>query len=233
MKEATKLATTAELQDIGTRLQRKSELFQSLLAAERIGELDELGFKQLVSTIFSLRRKAGRLIRRNGFEPLRDGLQELLYGQDEAIERFDGFVGSIQGVEPGMAVALASEALHFAQPDRYWLWTHWIWNPKTGTGALPLVTNEADLHGESAGVIFGKVGNAINALDRGGRIDGYARTSSSRFGTDVFLACVYAVYMYTVFRVKLSQEFNRILPELPELVQRVLGVNRLGEQDGQ
>ena len=42
-------------------------------------------------------------------------------------------------------------------------------------------------------------------------------------------SCVYAVYMYTVFRVKLSQEFNRILPELPELVQRVLGVQHLGE----
>jgi hypothetical protein len=33
--------------------------------------------------------------------------------------------------------------------------------------------------------------------------------------------------MYTVFKVKLSQEFNRILPELPELTQRVLGVHKL------
>jgi hypothetical protein len=47
------------------------------------------------------------------------------------------------------------------------------------------------------------------------------------YGIDVFLACVYAVYMYTVFRVKLSDEFNRILPELPELTRRVLGVQKL------
>jgi len=33
--------------------------------------------------------------------------------------------------------------------------------------------------------------------------------------------------MYTVFRVKLSQEFNRILPELSELAQRVLGVYKM------
>ncbi len=43
----------------------------------------------------------------------------------------------------------------------------------------------------------------------------------------MFLACVYAVYMYTVFRMKLSNEFNRILPELPEFTRRLLGVYRL------
>ena len=51
--------------------------------------------------------------------------------------------------------------------------------------------------------------------------------SEIKYGIDVFLACVYAVYMYTVFRVKLSDEFNRILPELPELTRRVLGVQKL------
>jgi hypothetical protein len=46
-------------------------------------------------------------------------------------------------------------------------------------------------------------------------------------GMDLYLACVHAVYMYTVFRLKMSDEFNRILPELPELVERVLGVRQL------
>ena len=72
--------------------------------------------------------------------------------------------------------------------------------------------------------------------DRGdpaqGRADGWTWTGRGLFGPDVFLACVYAVYMYTVFRVRLSQEFNRILPELPELVQRVLGVRHLGGEYG-
>ena len=44
--------------------------------------------------------------------------------------------------------------------------------------------------------------------------------------TDVFLACVYAVYMYTVLRLRMTQEFNRIVPELPDLVRRLLGVYR-------
>lgn len=229
MKEASKLATTAELDDIGQRLERKSLVFQELLAPDRIGELDELALKRLVGMIFSLRRKSGRLVRRNGLDTVRVELQELLYGSGEPAARFERFVGSIEGVEPAMVISLGSEALHYTQPEQYWLWTHWIWNPKTGTGALPLVTTNADLKGETTGDVFEKVARASAAIHAGGEIDGYSRSGLGPFSTDVFLACVYAVYMYTVFRVKLSQEFNRVLPELPDLVQRVLGVHRLGD----
>jgi hypothetical protein len=31
--------------------------------------------------------------------------------------------------------------------------------------------------------------------------------------------------MYTVFQMRLSKEFNRVLPELPEFAQRLLGVH--------
>jgi hypothetical protein len=64
----------------------------------------------------------------------------------------------------------------------------------------------------------------VNAV---GHSIGFSDSGKGLFGTDVFLACVYAVYMYTVFRIKLSQEFNRILPELSELAQRVLGVYKM------
>ena len=229
MKEASKLATTAELDDIGQRLEHKSRVFQELLSEERIGELDELGLERVVGMIFSLRRKSGRLVRRNGLDTIRSEMQELLYGDAAAAVRFERFVGSIGGVEPAMLISLASETLHYTRPDQYWLWTHWIWNPKTGTGALPLVTTDADLQGENAGEVFDKVARATAAIHAGGEIDGYSRAGLGPFSTDVLLACVYAVYMYTVFRVKLSQEFNRILPELPELVERVLGVHRLGD----
>ena len=87
-----------------------------------------------------------------------------------------------------------------------------------------VVQEEVDLAGESDGEVYGKVGQAMAMVNAQGHAMGYSRSGRGLFGTDVFLACVYAVYMYTVFRVNLSQEFNRILPELPELVERVLGV---------
>lgn len=231
MKEATKLASTTELEDIGLRLESKCALFKSHLAEDRIFSLDEEGFREMVGTIFSLRRKAKRLLRANPFDRLRKGLETLLYGDGDLASRFESFVASIDGVEQGMKISLASEILHFTRPDRYWLWAHWIWNPSAGNGALALVTQDGvELEGAGSGDTYVKVGRALELVDARGHAVGYSRSGRGYLGTDVFLACVYAVYMYTVFRVKLSQEFNRILPELPELVERVLGVHHYGQE---
>jgi len=225
MKEATKLATATELETIGARLAEKSARFRALLVPERLPSLDADGFGELVGQIFSIRRKAGRLIKANGIDTLRDELSLLLYGSDRLATRIDRFTTRITGLERAMIIALATESLHFTDPERYWLWTHWIWNPETKTGALRLVTHDAaQLEADSDGVTYERVGWAMNLLDQHGHVTGYARAARGLFGTDIVLACVYAVYMATMFRLKLSQEFNRILPELPELVERVLGV---------
>jgi len=224
MKEATRVATGTELEDVGERLEAKSRLFRATLAADRLAELDEEGLKRLLGSIFSLRRKTKRLLRANELETLRAELRALLYDSEPVAARFDRFVGQVGGLEKAMIVSLASEALHFTEPRRYWLWTHWIWNPNTGTGAMPLITQDADLEAATDGEVYLKVGRAMAQVNAQGHALGYSRSGKGLFGTDVFLACVYAVYMFTVFRVKLSREFNRILPELPELVQRVLGV---------
>jgi hypothetical protein len=233
MKEATKLASASDLEDIGHRLEVKRELFGELLSAPALPVLDEVGLKRLLAKIFSLRRKSGRLLRANGLDTLRAELAALLYGDGEVGERLQRFVERIGGLEQPMVLALATECLHFTAPQRHWLWTHWIWDPKSGTGALPLVTrDDLDLGAASLAERYLNVGRATALVTAQGRADGWTWTGRGLFGTDVFLACVYAVYMYTVFRVRLSQEFNRILPELPELVQRVLGVRHLGGEYG-
>jgi hypothetical protein len=249
MKEATKLATTSELEDIGQRLEAKSAVFVALLAPDAIDALDDAAFKRLTGMIFTVRRKANRLVKANGLDKIRRELAMLLYGSAPVSQRLDTFMGAVGGLEEAMILSLATESLHFSDPGRYWLWTHWIWSPKgprslepdaqnpgseqsgsKGSGALALVTqDDLELTPGSHGEIYEQVGRATAVINQQGHVAGYSRSGRGLFGTDVFLACVYAVFMYTVFRVKLSQEFNRILPELPELVQRVLGVQQLGE----
>jgi hypothetical protein len=228
MKEATKLATSDELKDIGEQLETKSDLFAITLAEERLREMSEDEFRQLVGSIFSIRRKSQRMIKANGFERLRSAMLDLIHGTGTVEERFNVFTGSVKQLDNKMRVNLASELLHFSNPGRYWLWTNWIWDPKTGTGAMPLVVHDAvDLSGETDGEVYAKIGKAIAVVDSVGHTAGFSGSGRGLFGTDIFLACVYAVYMYTVFKVKLSQEFNRILPGLPELTKRVLGVYSL------
>ena len=232
MKEATKLASTSELEDIGERLEMKGAVFAALLAPDALEALDEVAFGRLTGMIFTVRRKARRLVKANGMETLRGELAELVHGSPPVPARLDRFMGAVGGLEEAMILSLATEALHFSDPGRYWLWTHWIWNPKgpgtKSTGALALVTqDDIELTPGTHGEVYEQVGRATAVINEQGHVAGYSGSGRGLFGTDVFLACVYAVFMYTVFRVKLSQEFNRILPELPELVQRVLGVQRV------
>ncbi|MEE8435518.1 MAG: hypothetical protein V3S64_12090, partial [bacterium] len=69
----------------------------------------------------------------------------------------------------------------------------------------------------------------VNAV---GHAEGFSNIGRGLFGTNVFLACVYTVFMYTAFKMRLSEEFNRILPELPEFTRRILGVHNLHGGDG-
>ncbi len=228
MKEATKLATSTELEDIGLKLEKKANLFSDLLSEDHISDLTEDEFRQLVGSIFSIKRKANRILKANGFKSLQQSISDLLYSEETIDLRFNKFIDSVDKLDGPMRVNFASELLHFSNPKKYWLWTNWIWDSKTGTGSLPLIVQEGvDLSGQSEGEIYGKVGQSLALVNAVGHSIGFSDSGKGLFGTDVFLACVYAVYMYTVFRVKLSQEFNRILPKLSELAQRVLGVYKM------
>ena len=228
LKEATKLASSEELADMGDRLGKKSELFGKLLAEDAMDRFDKDDLKALLNLIFSLRRKSGRLLRENGLDKMRSEIRELLYGEEPVKRRFDRFTTSIKVFNDSLAPALASELLHYSRPERYWLWTPWIWDPKTKAGALSLVIqNDVDLSGSSNGEIYENVGKATALVDALGHQEGYSSMGKGLSGTNVFLGCVYAVYMFAVFKMRLSQEFNRILPELPELARRILGVQRM------
>ncbi len=225
MKEATKLATSSQLEGINVKLEEKFRLFSKLLGPGHIHSLTEEEFFQIVRRIFSIRRKAKRMIRENGFPFLREEMAVLLYGSEPTPQRINRFTGAIRQIEDKMRINFAGELLHYTQPDQYWLWTNWILDPFTGIGALSLVSHENVIPlGGSFGETYMNVGKVMSLVSAQGHITGFTNFGGGGFGINVFLACVYAVYMYTVFKVKLSREFNRILPELPELTQRVLGV---------
>jgi hypothetical protein len=102
-----------------------------------------------------------------------------------------------------------------------------MWDPRTQTGSLALVTeDDYDLDAPNRGEGYLRVGEAVAFVSETGKQVGFTALGPGLFGTDVFLACVYAVYMYTVLRLRMTQEFNKIVPELPDLVRRLLGVHR-------
>jgi hypothetical protein len=225
--QATRLASSGDLEDLGQRLRRKSDAFRRTLGRDAVRATDAGELQRLMGTVFGLRRAVGPLLARLPPEVLREAIADLLYGSAPAPQRLQVFVERLPGLDETAAVSLASELLHYTYPEQCWLWTPWMWRADTQAGALPLVLQNGQALG--AGPLaerYEEVGRAVAAVDAVGAREGFTRLGAGLFGTHAFLACVYAVYMYTVFRMKLSQEFNRILPELPELTRRILGVQR-------
>lgn len=233
--EFTRLAlervSSDELTEVASLLEEKSRFFAHILSPDRLAEMTEHEAMDLLRSVFSARRRAKVLLDNLTLEGLREMATELVWGSGPAsgrLERFHDAVTAVgRDVPPNTGFDLGSELLHFARPESFWLWTRWMWDPETGKGALPLVVmDEVDLAGSSISETYERVGVAVAFVNEVGEAAGFKATGHSVFGTDVFLASVYGVYMYTTLRLRMTQEFSKIMPELGELVRRLLGVHR-------
>lgn len=210
-----------ELEQIVVAAERKAERFRELFGdGAPTRDALEAAFKMM----FGLRRKGSALIDQVGAERM-CGLVADLLGSGPVPDRLDRFVEALPQ-HGEIAAEVATELLHFTAPADHWLWTRWMWDPRTETGALRLVTmDDFDLAGATAGQTYVRVGQAMAFVGETGHAIGFA--GRAPFGLDVFLACVYGIYMYTVLRMRMTQEFNHVVPQLPELARRLLGVHRL------
>jgi hypothetical protein len=141
------------------------------------------------------------------------------------LERFSADAGPLSG-SPA-AVELGAELLHFTRPAEHALWSRWVWSTESRTGALPLLIGEEyDLEAGSVAEGYERVCQATRALDQSPEAGAFRGPDGGPFGTDVLLACTYGVYMRTVLGLKMTQEFNALVPQMAQLVRRLLGTHQ-------
>lgn len=230
MQETLARITPAELAAIAGEVEVKHERFRALLGRCEApsGVLGEGELRRLLRSVFATRRRAGEVLGQVGAERLAAWIAELLGGGIPADRRLETFHDRLEGLPSSLRWDLGSEVLHYTDPERYWLWTRWVWDPGTRTGALPLVTmEEHDLDAPTVGETYLRVGRALAFVHETGRAAGFTPIGSGPFGVDVYLACVYGIYVYTTFEMRMTREFNRVIPPLPELARRLLGVHGL------
>jgi hypothetical protein len=228
MREALEKITEGELVAIVAELRSKSQGFRHMLAPNTLPAFDESKFRALLRSIFSTRRRAAEVMALVDAGVFRGAVGELLHGTAPLVERFDTFVAQLEPLHLSTRCDLAGECLHYWDPERYWLWTRWMWDPERNTGALPLVTiQEYDLHAETPGLTYVKVGEAMAFVNGVGEAAGFQHGGRGLLGTDVYLACVYVVYLYTVTRMRMTREFNKVIPQFPELTRRLLGTYKM------
>jgi hypothetical protein len=228
MREALIKISEQEISTIAAELEEKHAAMRSSLDAARLETAPGEEARRLLGNTFVTRRRTDAILEALPAEELGAAIHELVHGGGEVTTRFTAFDDRLEAVAAPARREFAGECLRFADPDRYWLWARWMWDPKAETGSLPLVlVSEYDLQGPDAGSIYGKVGAAVQAVVETADQIGFHRMRASRFAVDVYLAAIYGVYLYTVTRMRMTQEFNKVIPELPDLVRRLLAVNRL------
>ncbi len=212
-------ALVAELHD-------KATAMRALLAPGTPGALDAAHVRGALALAFVARRRARELLGALSDAELTAWVAGLLDERQPLAARFERFCAA-GPLARGPAAELASELLHFGDPQRYWLWTRWIWSPESQTGALPLLIGEEfALAADGPGATYERVGEALRVLDQSPEAGAFGSHGGGRLATDVLLACTYAIYMRTVLGMKLTQEFNALVPPMPALVRRLLGTLR-------
>ncbi len=215
--------TNVELENVAKDLEAKSLRISGLF-----GELENYTDARLGALIlgetFLSRRK-----RREISATVPDGVlcDALLVLGDVSRDPFSRLAPLIALVAPlgEGATDVAYELLHFLEPERFCLATSWVWNPVTETGSLKLLLDEEyDLFGDSDLDGFSRVNFAVDYLGETIDAAGLLMGQNKRFAMDVFLAGVYGIYMSTVLEMRMTKEFNKILPPLLQLTRRLLGV---------
>lgn len=220
-----------ELGDIAALLDRKVLAFRSILGEGSIRSMSETQAIGLLRSVFATRRRYSSILDTLTLEGFVEACYRLLHGDAEApirLAEFHGVIGAIGRDVPGqVGFDLGSSLLHFTDPDRYWLWTQWMWDPDHLTGALPLVvTEEVDLITEDVAESYRRIGIATAFINDVGEAAGFREKGHGMLDTDVFLGCVYAIYLYTTLRMRMTQEFTQVVPQLGDLLRRLLGVHR-------
>ncbi len=148
-------------------------------------------------------------------------------------DRIAAFTAQLNGLDPRLGLELATGLLHLQSPAKYWLWTRWMWDAQKQTGILPLLTGGLH-HLQAAGIAEGYIKvDAATALsmrfaERTGLLtpDLTEHPQRRAFASDVFLACAYSVYMYGITSWRLSREYNRLMPTLPNMMRKLLGLSK-------
>ncbi len=213
------------VQDFYNSLLKKSLIFQRLLSKERLPSLKKEEAEVILKLLFPSRRKYQRIIEETGLQRLREALSKLLYSEDSWEGRVKGFYENVRGLDRKASEDLGAEILHFVYPDRFILWTRWIWDPESETGAIVFLKEEPPVGGkgrEMYGTTYEEFKDIYLQIyesleDFGVKVRGY-------LFVDMFLAMIYATYV-DYMTLSTMHSAKGFFPPAGIIAKRLLGVH--------
>jgi hypothetical protein len=120
-------------------LRRKQELFAAALPLGGAVELSREDFGTLLDCVFPARRKLAPVLGELDYGSVQAAVARLLDGEGDLEQRIGDFCELVPAEQkkPRRAIwDLAAELLHFRSPEQVPLMARWVWDTRTGTGAL-------------------------------------------------------------------------------------------------
>ena len=238
LQEALAQADAADLVAVADELAERHHRF-----VERLGRTNGTGrpdlspddLRWIARSVTATRRQARMLTDDLSRRPVASLVDDLLHGTGPAPARIARFVARLEGLDPRLGLELATGLLHYTAPAEHWLWTRWLWDRTTQTGILSLLAGSVrNLLADDLAEGYVRVGSVTAMSMRFAEGTGLLTPAlvndprRSPFAADAFLACAYSVYLYGITSWRLSREFNRLLPSLPDMVRRLLGLPKAG-----
>ncbi|MCS7083507.1 MAG: hypothetical protein NZL90_00805 [Aquificaceae bacterium] len=199
----------------------KSQFFSQVLSPERVSKLSEEEALNVLDLVFAVRRKKERVLKETGLEKLRLMIKELLTSESEWDSKVERFARELRGVDFKFARDFASEIIHFSYPDRYVLWTSWIWDPESESGAVVFLKEEPPkrhMYGEKYEE-FEKIYKQVQEklTDFGIKVRGFLMV-------DIFLAMIYATYV-DYMTLSTMHSAKGFFPPAGAMARRLLGLS--------
>ena len=234
LQEALKQVSAEDVVAIADELaERRARLFHRL---ETDSAQFASSFADIASAVTHTRANA-RTITNHFVQGDYTIFEDLLHGKLSTAMRVAGFVEKLNALDTRLALELASGLLHNTSPNEHWLWTRWLWDPTTGTGILPLLAGSThNLLADTLADGYARVGSVSAMSIKFGEGTGLwtaelvSNEKRAQFANSAFLACAYNVYLYGTTSWRLSREFNNLLPSLPNMARKLLGLKKIKEE---
>jgi hypothetical protein len=205
-------------------LRIKSALFRDMLGAR----LELPAFKVLCAHMSTVRRRIGPYLDADRFGELRARIERLLQGREDtstADARVAGFCAAFPDDREHRWVRdLATELLHYVDPERYPLMSRWVWDARTNTGVIREIWHAEDVDRITIGVPDGYATFLMLREDLAQYLAANGVFRDVLFYVDVLTAQVYADYISERGGTYLRTDFAS--PEDPMLhTRRILGLD--------
>jgi hypothetical protein len=210
----------------------KSVMFQQARAEIETGNLDIETFKGLCTFMSTVRRRIGPWLAEEAYTEMREGLTELFCAQYEIDDRIIRFCTRFPDEKSYRWTRdLATEMLHYSDPERIPLMNRWVWDAKSNTGVLREIWHADDIDHITIAVPDGYATALMLREELSQFLSDNGFFRDMLFYVDVLCAQIYANYICEQGGSYLRVDFSA--PEDPmQHTRRLLGLDGVRPGNG-